>query len=118
MLRMGSSGGRRRAETVEKSPSPLLILGGILGGALLGAVAWYYLVNAAIDFGEEAKGGRGAAWIFMAMATIGAIACLLLVMVLAARGLGLLGIAKGKPSAHAHAGGHAAAGGHKRASHK
>ncbi|HSV37893.1 MAG TPA: hypothetical protein VLI04_03960, partial [Nocardioidaceae bacterium] len=58
-----------------------------------------------IDFGGEAKNGKGSAWVFMLLATIGGIACLVLVLVLASRGLGLLGItggAKRDEGAHGH----------------
>jgi hypothetical protein len=77
--------GRRRA---EKAPRPrrlgstsLLLLLGIVGAA----GAWFFLVRAAIDFGQAARDGRAMAWAFCGGATIGATVCLLLVFVLCAR---------------------------------
>ena len=41
-------------------------------------VAWGFLVWAAIDFGRTARGGHGQAWWFLALASVGAVACLFL----------------------------------------
>ena len=68
---------------------PLVLLG---LGAVVSGVAWVFLVNAAIDFGRTARGGDSVAWLFTAAATIGAIVCLLLLFVLAARLLAALGL--------------------------
>ncbi len=68
---------------------PLLLLG---LGAVVSGVAWVFLVNAAIDFGRTARGGDATAWLFTAAATLGAILCLLLLFVLAARVLSALGL--------------------------
>jgi hypothetical protein len=92
MLHMGASGGRRRADVATSSRGPLVALGATFAGALIGAGAWFFLVRAAIDFGGSAKNGKAAAWIFMLGATLGAIACLVLVLVLATRGLTALGL--------------------------
>ena len=73
-------------------------------GAALGAVAWFFLVRAAIDFGGTAKGGKEIAWVFMTFATVGAIGCLVLVLVLVSRALtalGLIGETK-TPTSHRH----------------
>ena len=53
-------------------------------------VAWGYLVWEAIDFGSRARGGEGAAWVFVALATIGATACLLVTLILASKVLATL----------------------------
>jgi hypothetical protein len=45
-------------------------------------VAWGFLVWAAIDFGGQARNGESAAWAFLALATVGATACLFLTLIL------------------------------------
>lgn len=92
---------------MTRPTSPLLALGGVFGGAAASAVAWVFLVGAAIDFGAQAKDGRALAWLFMTLATLGAIACLALGLILLSRGLSLLGLLpRGKRPA--------ASGGHRR----
>lgn len=59
-------------------------------------VAWGYLVYAAIDFGSSARAGHGASWWFLALASLGAIACLFVALMLLSRlgsSLGLGGTA-------------------------
>ena len=58
------------------------------------AAALVFLVRAAIDFGQLARDGNGAAWAFCAGATLGATLCLLLVFVLGARMWARLGLAR------------------------
>lgn len=58
----------------------------------LAVVAWGYLVYAAIDFGATARGGQSAAWWFLALASLGAVACLFVGLMLIARLLRRLGI--------------------------
>jgi hypothetical protein len=82
----------------------------MFGGAILGAGAWFFLVLAAIDFGGSAKNGNRAAWLFMLVATLGAIACLVFVLGLVSRGLTALGVVGGDKTP-------TTTGGH-RASHK
>ena len=48
-------------------------------------VAWGYLVYAAIDFGGEARDGRDEAWLYLAVAAVGAAACLFIALMLIAR---------------------------------
>jgi hypothetical protein len=48
-------------------------------------VAWGYLVYLAIDFGTTARGGDVTAWWLLGLATIGAIACLFVAMMLISR---------------------------------
>ncbi|MBL0749245.1 hypothetical protein [Nocardioides baculatus] len=55
-------------------------------------MAWGYLVYAAIDFGTAARGGNSSAWSFMALACLGAMACLFVGLLLVARLLRALGI--------------------------
>lgn len=67
-------------------------------GVTLSVVAWGYLVFAAIDFGSSARGGDGAAWAFLALAGIGAVACLFVGLMLLARLLRALGVISGPPA--------------------
>lgn len=57
----------------------------------LAVVAWGYLVYAAIDFGSAARGGDAQGWIFLAVASLGAVACLFVGLMLLARLLRRLG---------------------------
>jgi hypothetical protein len=54
-------------------------------GITASVVAWGYLVYLAIDFGTAARDGEGRGWWFLGLATIGAIACLFVAMMLGAR---------------------------------
>jgi hypothetical protein len=60
-------------------------------------VAWGYLVWAAIDFGATARGGDDGAWTWLAVASLGAVACLFAGLMLAARLLRALGITNPPP---------------------
>ena len=55
-------------------------------------VAWGYLVKAAIDFGAAGRGGDQDAWMFLAFASLGAVACLFVGLMLISRILRRLGI--------------------------
>ncbi len=57
-------------------------------------VAWGYLVKAAIDFGVTARGGESGAWLFLGLASLGAVACLFIGLILVARVLRRLGLTK------------------------
>jgi hypothetical protein len=48
-------------------------------------VAWGYLVYLAIDFGTAARDGESRGWFLLALATIGAIACLFVALMLGTR---------------------------------
>ncbi|HEX3932657.1 MAG TPA: hypothetical protein VHW64_18320 [Nocardioides sp.] len=61
---------------------PLLLLA---LGITAAVVAWGYLVYLAIDFGTTARDGNDSAWWFLALATLGAIACLFAGMMLGVR---------------------------------
>ena len=58
--------------------------------------AWGFLVWAAIDFGQTARGGQNEAWAFLALASIGAAACLFLALMLVTVVLRRLGVTAGK----------------------
>ena len=53
------------------------------------------LVKTAVDFGTAARGGESAAWGFLAIACLGAAACLFIGLILVARLLRALGITTG-----------------------
>ena len=54
-------------------------------GVTFCVVAWGYLVKAAIDFGVTARGGEQGAWLFLGLASLGAVACLFVGLILVAR---------------------------------
>lgn len=54
-------------------------------GVTVTVVAWGVLVFAAIDFGRSARDGQGDDWLFLLLATIGAVACMFLAILLAAK---------------------------------
>jgi len=62
--------------------APLLLLA---LGITAAVVAWGYLVFLAIDLGKSARNGESAAWWLLALATLGAIACLFVAMMLGTR---------------------------------
>jgi hypothetical protein len=66
-------------------------------GVTLCVVAWGYLVWAAIDFGAQARGGDDDAWRWLGLASLGAVACLFVGLMLIARLLRALGITKPPP---------------------
>lgn len=78
----------------------------VLGTAAC-AVAWVFLVQAAITFGHAARdrpSGNAMPWAFTAAATAGAAVCLLLFFVLGTRTLRLIGLA-GRPHPRRSSGG-------------
>ena len=84
------AGSRRGARPTRKFNRSALVLGAAI---TLLVVAWGYLVYAAIDFGTAARGGSGtSAWAFMALACLGAMACLFAGLLLVARLMRALGI--------------------------
>jgi len=99
----GKHAGRRRAEPTPKAPPsaagessgrPWAKLLPLALGVTLCVVAWGYLVYAAIDFGATARGGETRAWWFLAMASLGAVVCLFVGLLLVARLMRLVGVTK------------------------
>jgi hypothetical protein len=72
--------GARRGERRRRTFQP--VLAGIAAASVAALVAWGFLVWAAIDFGRKARGGDGDAWMFLAIASLGAVACLFLSLML------------------------------------
>jgi hypothetical protein len=66
------------------------------------ALAWAVLVYYAIQLGSDAKAGETAAWVLLAIATVGAIGCLFLALILGGRVYELL---RGEPHPAAVPGG-------------
>ena len=91
----GKRAGSRRGEKRRTGFQPRLALLALGITALV--VAWGYLVYAAIDFGATARGGESAAWAFLALASLGAVACLFAGLMLIARLLRDLGITSPPP---------------------
>jgi hypothetical protein len=84
---MGDNGhmtqGKRAGARAKRQLRPALLL--LALGVTAAVVAWGYLVGAAIDFGTTARSGDGGAWLFLALAAVGAVMCLFLGLVLVAR---------------------------------
>jgi hypothetical protein len=66
----------------------------LAGGVTVAIVAWGYLVYAAIDFGASARAGDSGSWGLLALASVGAVACLFVGLLLVARLLRMLGVMK------------------------
>ena len=79
------AGGKRAAARPERQRQFRPALALLALGVTLSVVAWGYLVWAAIDFGATARGGDDRAWGFLALASVGAIACLFVALMLLAR---------------------------------
>jgi hypothetical protein len=99
----GKHAGKRRAEPAPKPPAPESSASGgrpwakllpLALGVTLCVVAWGYLVYAAIDFGATARGGETRAWWFLAVASLGAVVCLFVGLLLVARLMRLVGVTK------------------------
>lgn len=71
-------------------PALALLALGVTGSVL----AWGYLVYAAIDFGTSAREGDGQGWLYLALAAVGAVACLFVGLMLVARLLRALGVTR------------------------
>ena len=68
-------------------------------GITLGVGAWGYLVKAAIDFGVQARSGTSGAWLYLGLASLGAVACLFIGLMMIARLMKELGITRASSSA-------------------
>lgn len=88
----GKHAGSRRGPRPKRSFQPVLLL--LALGVTGCIVAWGYLVWAAIDFGKTARGGDSQAWWFLALASLGAVACLFVGLMLVAAITRRLGITR------------------------
>lgn len=84
------AGARRRGKPKKTRIDPAILLLALSITVLV--VAWGYLVKAAIDFGSSGRDGDGGAWLFMALACVGAASCLFIGLILVGKLLGLIGI--------------------------
>ncbi|WP_460810952.1 hypothetical protein [Nocardioides salsibiostraticola] len=91
----GKRAGSRRGARPQQKFRPVLLA--LAGGVTLAVVAWGYLVFAAIDFGTQARAGRSSAWWLLALASIGAVACLFVGLMLIAQLSRALGITSPPP---------------------
>ena len=82
--------GKRAGSRPKRRFRPALLL--LALAITASVVAWGYLVYAAIDFGSEARAGEDSAWWWLAIAAVGAAACLFLGLMLVARLTRALGI--------------------------
>jgi hypothetical protein len=87
-----SVSGKRAGPKQKRRFNPALLFLAI--GVTFCVVAWGYLVKAAIDFGVTARGGEQGAWLFLGLASLGAVACLFVGLILVARILRRLGITR------------------------
>lgn len=90
MRKPSKHSGSRRGPKTRSLPPPSVF--GLALAMTAAVIAWGYLVFLAIDFGSSARSGQTQAWWFLAMASIGAVLCLFLGLVLVARILRALGL--------------------------
>lgn len=100
--------GKRAGPKRKRTITPALLA--LCAGVTLCVVAWGYLVKAAIDFGTTARDGQSDAWWLLGLASLGAMACLFVGLILVARITRRLGITKPADEAEVE---HAAVGGHR-----
>jgi len=93
----GKRAGPRRAAHRPRGSGRLRWL--LLGACLALVVAWVVLVKAAIDFGRSARGGESMGWLFLGLASLGAIACLFAGLLIGTRLLVVLGVIRELPRA-------------------
>lgn len=91
-----TQGGKRKAakraarKAVRLDPSLLLPAAGVT----FCVIAWGYLVSAAIDFGSEARAGESQAWLYLAVACLGAVCCLFAGLMMGSSVLAGLGLTR------------------------
>ena len=95
-MAQGKRAGTRKGSKAKAGFQPALLA--LALGVTAAVVAWGYLVYAAIDFGAEARGGTSGAWLFLGLASLGAVACLFIGFLLVARLLRRLGITQAPPA--------------------
>ena len=86
--------GARRGERRRRRLRPDLAV--VAAASVVALGAWGFLVWAAIDFGRTARGGDSQAWLFLAIASLGAVACLFLSLMLGTLLLRKVGILEEK----------------------
>lgn len=91
----GKRAGARRGARQKRRFDPRVL--GLALGITLAVIAWGYLVYTAIDFGSDARGGDNRAWGYLALAAVGAVACLFIGLMLVARLSRSIGLTAGPP---------------------
>ncbi len=76
------AGSRRAAKPARRNPTAALAFAVAI---TLLVVAWGYLVYVAIDFGSSARAGQQAGWWLLGLASLGAVACLFVGLMLTTR---------------------------------
>ena len=94
---MAVAQGKRAGARQKQGFRPVLLA--LAVGVTASFVAWGYLVYAAIDFGTTARAGDDQAWWFLALASVGAIACLFLTLILVSRISRALGLTQAPTAA-------------------
>ncbi len=95
--------GARRAAKPKRSLQPKLVALGL--GALAALAAWGALVWVAVDSGRSARGGESGKWAYLAVASVGAVACLFLCLWLCTvllRRVGILEDNRPRQQTHRH----------------
>ena len=92
MATRGKRAGSRRASRRRLALRPSLL--GLALGVTLAVVGWGYLVYAAVDFGAAARSGAPRAWLLLGVASLGAVACLFVGLMLLARLLRRLSVTR------------------------
>jgi hypothetical protein len=82
--------GKRAAARRKANFRPASLL--LTVGVTAGVIAWGYLVKAAIDFGIQARSGTSGAWLYLGLASFGAVACLFVGLMMISRLLREVGI--------------------------
>lgn len=96
-----SVGSAQKRQGGGRSLAGVLLLA---AGVTATVVAWGVLDLAAIAFGRSARDGQEGDWMFLALATVGAIACMFLAILLAAR---IQAVLRGDPTRpHSRPSGH------------
>lgn len=94
----GRHTGTRRAATPARHRVDVRAALLLSAGLTLAVIAWGYLAWLAIDFGTTARAGNSEAWWLLALASVGAMACLFVGLMLLARlgrALGVAGSTRG-----------------------
>jgi hypothetical protein len=95
--------GARRAAKPKRTLQPKLVALGL--GAFAALVAWGLLVWLAVDSGRAARGGDAGQWVYLAVASVGAVACLFLCLWLCTtllRRVGILEDNRPREQTHRH----------------
>ena len=94
MSRVSKHSGTRAARPAARVPRQQLLV--LAAGITATLVVWGVLVFAAIEFGKQGRSGETSGWVFLALSTIGAAACLFVTLILGSKAFEVLG-SRGTP---------------------